>query len=278
VTRRFGAGCYLRRNGSEPWHQGRLKLSSLVISFVVFFCCCTSAAVGIVLHVWLPNHHFDTDSKDVVKSVMGIIATMSALVLSLLIASAKSSYDTQSNEIQQLAANVVQLDQALALYGPEAGDARKLLRQAVTAAHDRIWPIDDNRPANLDPAVSRGELQKFYIIMENLSPTTDTQRHAQSTALQLVAGLSHMRMLMFEQVDGTISWPLLVVLIFWVSVLFLGFGLFARFQVIVAATLLIGALSVASAVFLMLELNQPYQGLLRIPDTPVQAALGQISH
>jgi hypothetical protein len=114
--------------------------------------------------------------------------------------------------------------------------------------------------------------------MENLSPATDTQRHAQSTALQLVAGLSHTRMLMFEQIDGTTSWPLLVVLIFWVSVLFLGFGLFARFQVIVAGTLFIGSLSVASAVFLMLELSQPYQGLLRIPDTPVQAALGQISH
>jgi hypothetical protein len=252
-------------------------LSSLVIPSLVFVCCCASAALGIVLHVKLPDGHFDTDSKDVVKSVMGIIATMTALVLSLLIASAKSTYDTQSSEMQQLAANVVQLDRALALYGADAADARKLLRQAVIAAHDRIWPGDDHRRANLDPAAGRDDVQAFFSIMESLTPATDVQRHAQSAALQLVASLTHTRMLMFEQIDSTISWPLLVVLIFWVSVLFLGFGLFARLQVIVAGTLFIGALSVASAVFLMLELSQPYQGLLQISDSPVRAALGQIS-
>jgi hypothetical protein len=252
-------------------------LSSLVISFVVFVCCSSSAALGIILHVKLPDNHFDTDSKDVVKSVMGIIATMSALVLSLLIASAKSSYDMQSSEIQQLSANVVQLDRALALYGTDAADARKVLRQAVIAAHDRIWPGADRRSVNLDPAAGRGDVQAFFNIMERLTPATDIQRHAQSTALQLVSGLTHTRMLMFEQIDSTISWPLLVVLIFWVSVLFLGFGLFARLQIIVTGTLFIGALSVASAVFLMLELSEPYHGLLQVSDSPVQAALGQIS-
>jgi hypothetical protein len=252
-------------------------LSSLVISFLVFACCYGSAALGIVLHAKLPDGHFDSDSKDVVKSVMGIIATMTALVLSLLIATAKTTYDTQSSEIQQLAANVVQLDRALALYGPDAADARKLLRQAVIAAHDRIWSGNDDRPANLDPAAGQRDVQAFFNIMERLTPATDIQRHAQSAALQLVAGLTHTRMLMFEQIDNTISWPLLGILIFWVSMLFLGFGLFARLQIIVAGTLFIGALSVASAVFLMLELDQPYQGLLQISDSSVRAALGQIS-
>ena len=250
---------------------------SLVISFVVFVSCCASAALGIILHAKLPDDHFDTDSKDVVKSVMAIIATMSALVLSLLIASAKNSYDTQSTEMQEVAANIVQLDRALALYGREAEDARNLLRRAVIAAHDRVWPGEEHRTASLDPSAGRGDLQAFYNIMESLAPATDIQRHAQGTALQLVSSLAHTRILMFEQTDSTIFWPLLVILIFWVSVLFLGFGLFARLQVIVSGTLLIGALSVASAVFLMLELSQPYQGLLRISDAPVQAALRQIS-
>lgn len=251
-------------------------MSSLLISFVVFVCCFASSALGIILHVRLPDDHFDADSKDVVKSVMGIIATMSALVLSLLIASAKSSYDTQSSEMQQIAASVVQLDRALVLFGPDAADARKLLRQAVVAAHDRVWPGDDDRPANLDPTSSRGDTQAFLNIMERLTPATDLQRHAQDTAIQLIASLTHTRMLMFEQIDNTVSWPLLVVLIFWVSVLFLGFGLFARLQVIVAGALFIGALSVGCAVFLMLELSQPYHGLLQISDSPIRVALGQI--
>jgi hypothetical protein len=251
-------------------------LSSLVVACVVVVCCCASAALGIILRIKLPEDHFDADSKDVVKSVMGIVATMTALVLSLLIASAKGSYDTQSTDTQEIAAAVVQLDQALALYGPETAIARKELRQAVTDARDRIWPDDENRSANLDPSVSRDAVQAFYNMLENLSPATDVQRHAQSTALQLMASLSRTRMLMYEQSDGTISRPLLVVLIFWVSVLFLGFGLFARFHVIVAGSLFIGALSVASAVFLILELSRPYAGLLRIPDTAVQAALAQL--
>jgi Protein of unknown function (DUF4239) len=253
-------------------------LGSLLISVAVVVCCLVSAAVGIFLRVRLPNEHFDGDSKDVVKSVMGIIATMVALVLSLLIASAKSTYDTQSNEMQQLAVNAVQLDRALTAYGPQAADARKLLRQSVIRVHDHIWPADAHLSANLDPTISRGDLQDFYNMMENLAPSTDVQRHAQATALQLVGILSHTRMLMFEQIDGTVSWPLLFVLIFWISVLFLGFGLFARLHVIVGGTLFIGAVSVACAIFLMLELNQPYQGLLRIGDAPVQAALAQIGH
>ena len=108
-------------------------MNSLVLSVIVVACCCITATVGIILRIKLPDEHFDADSKDVVKSVMGIVATMAALVLSLLIASAKTTFDTQSTEMQQLAANIVQLDQALELYGPETSNARQLLRRAVTA-------------------------------------------------------------------------------------------------------------------------------------------------
>ncbi len=208
---------------------------------------------------------------------MGIVATMIALVLSLLIASAKNSYDTQSTEIEQLATNIVQLDRILVLYGPETNNARVVLRQAVTAARDRIWPKDKDPSGNLDPSVGRGYVETFIDMMEHLSPSTDTQRRAQSSALQIVGALSHTRMLMFEQIGGSISGPLLVVLISWVSVLFLGFGLFARVHVVIVGALIIGSLSVASAVFLILELSEPYAGFMRVSDAAVQSALVQLS-
>jgi hypothetical protein len=253
-------------------------MNAFAVSFVIVVCCCASATIGIVLHSKLPDDHLDSESKDVVKLVMGVIATMVALVLGLLIASAKSTYDVQSTEIQKLAADIVQLDRILMVYGPETRDARNLLRQAVSEAHDRIWPVEDHhQAADLDPSVSRRDVIAFDGLVENLSPTTDGQRHAQGAALALVGGLSQTRILMFEQISGSVSLPLLVVLISWISVLFVGFGLFARAHITIAVTILVGALSVASAVFLILELSQPYQGFMRIPDTSVQVALEQIA-
>jgi hypothetical protein len=204
---------------------------------------------------------------------MGLIATMAALVLSLLISSANSSYDTQAAGLRQMSADVAQLDRMLVLYGPEAQEIRALLRQAVTAAHQRVWPPDGNQPPNLDPAVSRAQTDAFYTKLQNLTPKTAAQTRAQDAAWQLTASLVRMRLLLYGQLNGSISWPLLAVLIFWVSVLFLGFGLFARTNVTVVVTMTIGAISVAGAVFLILELNQPYSGLIRLSDAPIRAAL-----
>jgi len=103
-----------------------------------------------VLHVKLPDRHLDADSRDVVKLVMGLIATMAALVLSLLIASANSSYDRQSSELKALSANIILLDRTLKLYGPGAKEARDGLRDAIVQTHDRIWSPEGVRPENLD--------------------------------------------------------------------------------------------------------------------------------
>jgi hypothetical protein len=207
---------------------------------------------------------------------MGLIATMSALVLSLLISSANSTYDTQVVELQQMSADLAQLDRMLVLYGPEAQDIRAGLRQAVIAAHQRVWPPDDSQPVNLDPALGRAQTDMFFAMLDNLAPKTAAQSRAQDAAWQLAASVIKMRTLMYEQISRSISWPLLVVLIFWVSVLFLGFGLFARFHATLIVTLLVGAISVAGAIFLILELNNPYTGLIRLSDAPIRSALASM--
>jgi hypothetical protein len=228
------------------------------------------------LNVRLPGHHLDGDSKDVVKLVMGLVATMAALVLGLLIASAKGSYDTQMTEMQELSTNLVQLDQLLVRYGPETQEARADLKQAVIAAHQQIWPPDGSRRASLDPSASWSRGDALFAKIENLAPSTDGQRSVRSAALQLGSGLSRIRVLMFEQVGTSVSWPLLMVLVFWISVLFLGFGLLARFNLTIAVALIVGALSVSSAIFLMLELGRPYEGSMRISDASIRSALDHI--
>lgn len=229
-----------------------------------------------VLHVKLPDRHLDQDSRDVVKLVMGLIATMSALVLGLLIASANSSYDRQSSELQVLSANVLLLDRTLKFYGPGAKEARDGLRDAIRQTHDRIWSPEGVQPENLDSRATRNSVDASIEQLLRLSPKTDAERMMQSRAVQESESITQSRLAMFEQLGSSISWPFLTVLVFWIFVLFVGFGLFARFNPTVTVALVVGALSVAGAIFLILELSEPYRGLMRISDEPLRNAIGQI--
>lgn len=251
-------------------------MSTFVIPLLVFACAFGAALVGMLLHVRLPDHHLNTDSKDVVKLVMGLIATMAALVLSLLIASANTSYNAQESELQSLSARITLLDRLLSFYGPEAKAARTELHDVVQAIDDRMWPRDGSGAADLDPRAVRGVAGAFGVQLQKLSPTTDIQRSMRSQAIQLSEGIEQTRLLMFEQSSNGVSLPFLTILVFWICMLFLGFGLFTRYNATVTAALLVGTLSVAAAVFLILELNTPYDGLMRISDTPLHNALAEI--
>jgi hypothetical protein len=251
-------------------------VSPFVIASIVLGCSFGAALVGMVLHVKLPDRHLDSDSRDVVKLVMGLIATMAALVLGLLIASANTSYDRQSSELKAISANIILLDRTLEFYGTDAKELRDRLRDDVQRTHDRIWSSEGVRPEYLDSRETRNFTRAFSVKLQNLSPTTDLERTMRSRAIQESESIDQSRLLMFEQLGGSISWPFLTVQVFWVSVLFLGFGLFARFNATVTVALLVGALSVAGAIFLILELSDPYHGLMRISDEPLRNALAQI--
>ena len=248
----------------------------LAVSLMIFFCTFAAAVSGMVLRKKLPDDHLSEDSKDVIKLVMGLIATMAALVLGLLIASANSSYETQSGELQQVSATIVELDGILAQYGPEANEPRHRLRVAVSAAVDKIWSKDGVRLGQLAPAATHAEAAGFYDSIAKLSPNTEAQHFIQKRALEISGAIRQTRALMVEQSNSSIPWPFLTVLVFWISMLFVGFGLFARANSTVILAFLIGALSVSSAIFLILDLNHPYLGLMRISGAPLRNALAQI--
>jgi hypothetical protein len=250
-------------------------MSAVLLALTIFVTTTGAALVGLILHVKLPDDHLDAGSKDVVKLVIGLVATMAALVLGLLIASAQSNYSAQNGNVQQLAADIGQLDHILALYGQEADEARGLLRQAISAAHDRIWSNDRVQAAQLNPAGILSQADRFFFALEDLTPKTEAQQFAKSQALQVTATIGLTRALMFQQAGNAVSWPFLLALAFWLGVLFLGFGLLARFQTTVAAALLIGSLSVSVAIFLILELGSPYSGLIQLSDAPLRMVLAQ---
>jgi len=212
------------------------------------------------------------DSKDVVKLGMGLIATMAALVLALLIASAKSSHDTQSTEVTEMSADFILLDRTLARYGPETKDMRGLIPVTIATILDQTWMEDAYRSENLERALGAGA-EPFYEKMRHLEPRDDFQRALYAQTLQIGMELGQKRSLLLEETGGSIPAPFLVVLVFWLALIFASFGLFAPTNSTVVGVLLACALSVVGAVFLILELDRPFQGLLQISSTPLHNAL-----
>jgi len=246
----------------------------MAIAWVVFGLVFGSALLTMFLHGVLPEGHVSADSKDVVKLGIALIATMSALVLSLLIASAKSAYDTRSNQVVQAAADIVLLDRVLARYGPETKDARLVLQRSVAVAVDRFWPTDGTRRPAIDPQGS--PVEALYDKIEELSPQSEAQHSLRTQALTMALDVGHLRQLLFEQLRSAIPVPFLVVLVFWLSIIFASFGLFAPRNATVIAALLVCALSVSAAIFMILELDRSYSGLLQVSGAPLRAALAQL--
>jgi len=195
---------------------------------------------------------------------------MAALVLGLLVASAKSSYDARASELTQMSANAILLDRALAHYGPETHEVREVLKGTMERLLAQIWPQDSKSVGGISSSMS-GEV--LYDKLVELTPHTDAQRTIQSLAESIAFNLGQTRWLLFEQNSSSISTPFLVVVVFWLSVLFLSFGLFAPHNATVVVTLLLSAISVAGALFLIFELDRPFSGLIQISSAPLQNAL-----
>ena len=225
----------------------------------------------------LPENHLNPDTKDAVKVGMGLVATMAALVLGLLVASTKGAYDTQKNEVTQMAAKIVFLDRVLANYGSETAETRDLLRRSVGSAINRMWPDGKiSQPAQLDPSATSGEA--FFNSIQQLSPQNDAQRSLKSQAVQVTTDVGQMRWLLFEQTESSISLPMLIVLIAWLAIIFVSVGLFAPPNATVVIALMLSALSVAGAIFLILELDMPFDGVIQISSAPMRNALNHLGH
>ena len=249
-------------------------MSPMAIGWIVFALVFGSALLAMLVHRFLPAEHLSSDSKDVVKLGIALIATMSALVLSLLVASAKSAFDTRSNQLTQASADMILLDRALARYGPETKEARALLKSSMAVTLERFWPAEGTKRITIDPGRSPTEV--LYDKIEALKPQSDQQRSMQNQALTLATEVGRTRLLVFENLGASIPVPFLVVLVFWLCIIFASFGLFAPRNATVITVLCVCALSVAGAIFLILELDQSFEGLLQVSAAPLRAALAQL--
>ncbi|MET3907823.1 Mn2+/Fe2+ NRAMP family transporter [Bradyrhizobium sp. S3.3.6] len=248
-------------------------MKAIALSGITFVCISGGALFG----MFLPGHHLSTDEKDVVRLGTGLIGTIAALVLGLLIASAKGSYDTQSTQVTHMTSSVVVLDNLLAQYGPETNDVRNLLRRSVAVLANRMWRENSSEAANGTPFAASAASEAFFTKLQQLSPQNDAQRSLQARAVQIATDIAQSRLLLFAQTSNSIPMPFLVVLIFWLTIIFGSFGLFAKPSTTLFSALFVFALSVAGAIYMVLELGQPFAGLMQISSAPLRNALTPLS-
>jgi hypothetical protein len=248
----------------------------LSTSLIVFACVLGGTFIGMFLRNRLPEHHLSGATKDVVRLGTGLIGTIAALVLGLLIASANSTFETQSTQVQQLTADIVLLDRTLAQYGPETASARNLLRRAVGPMADRIWRENGSDPKKAEPFEANAGSLTLYDDILKLSPRDESQRSLQARAADTVQNLGKTRLLLFAEAGAGIPMPFLVVLVSWLVIIFASFSLFADNNATVIVALGIFALSASAAIFLILELSQPFTGLMMISSEPLRSALAPL--
>lgn len=249
-------------------------MSSTLTSVLIFVCVFAGALIGMGLRAVLPPHHRDGESRDLVKLGIGFVGTMAALLLGLLVASTKASYDTQKNEVTELSARIVFLDRVLAHYGKDADGVREQLRQGVARMLADIWPEGGAKAPQLDPSATGAE--GLFEQIEALAPATESQRFLKTQAIAVGGEIAKLRWHLFEQSGTSISPPLVMIVVSWLTIIFVGFGYCAPPNATVAATLFICALSVSSAFFLILEMDRPFGGVIHIRSDAMRAALSHL--
>ena len=248
-------------------------MSSQTIFLISAGCIFGGALVGMLLHGLLPEPHLRDASKDTVKVGAGMIATLSALVLGLLVGSAKNTFDTAEAEMTQGSAKIILLDRLLADYGPETKAAREQLRRTVATQIEDLWPEEKTGASGLAAFERTGGLEAVQMTLLKVMPTTDAQRQLFAAAQQICGDLRQTRWLLVEQTQSPIPIPFLVVLLFWLTVLHVSFGMLAPRNATVVAVLLICALSVSGAIFMILEMSHPLDGMIKVSSAPMRKAL-----
>ena len=248
-------------------------MSAVTVSGIAFAVILASTVLGMFLRGILPDQHLSADSKEVVRLATALIATLAALVLGLLIASTRSSYEQTSSQIGRITADVVLLDRLLDEYGPDALPLRQMLRDSITPMADSIWR---GNARNVQPFRATAQGETAFFKLQELAPGNAVQRALQARAVQISTDVAQTRLLLFAQPNDAMSTPFLMVLVLWLVLIFTSFSIFARPNATIVAVLFVCVLSTSSAIFLILEMGNPLEGVMQISSAPLRNALGPL--
>ena len=251
-------------------------MTSILIAVAVMIVTFGSGLVGLYLQRRLPEHHMSGGSKDMILAVIGLITLLLALVLGTLVGNTYAFFAMQKSELETMASRALLVDQALAQYGPEAKPARDKLREALGQSYDLFWRGADSDPDQLKVEVALTRWKAVSDVLGSLGATTAAQKEALAVAKSDFGLMEQTRLLMSLQLSSPVAWPLIISVLGWSMFLFCGFGVLSGANPTTVVALGLGAVSVASAMFLVLDLSQPYSGLFRVPATALQQTIEAI--
>jgi hypothetical protein len=252
-------------------------VSIVLVSILIFVLTLGAGLIGLFAHSKLPAEQKSDSARSVVGQVAGLVSLLLALVLGTLIGTSFAFFGGQKTTLEGLSAQILELDQALAQYGPETKPARDRLKEATQKAYDAFWGGGEADPALLSVANPMAAFQATKAFLATLTPTTEAQKQALASANALAGQIEHGRIMMNLQIASPpVSAGLVIILVIWAVVLFFGMGLFAQANGLVLSALTFGAICVAFAVFLILELGLPYTGMFRVNPAALQAAIDTI--
>jgi hypothetical protein len=251
-------------------------MKSILISSTVFVVVFVGALAGMGCRQVLPENQLGPEAKDVIRVAAGLLVTMTALVLGMLVSTANSSYQNRKDELAEMGSNFVLVDGLLASYGPDTQAIRAELRGLAESGIERIWPSHASQASQLRP---RDNGQFFYDHLQILAPKNDTQVAVKGTAISAAINLRHTYWLMFLRTEqSSLSFPLLTVVVSWLTLIFVSFGLFAPPTKAVFVTLVVCALAVSGAVFIILAMYTPFSGVMKISSSPIRDAMSLMGH
>ncbi len=249
-------------------------MTSLITAVTVAVLMFASGGVGLFLQKRLAEHHTSERSRDMIAGVVGLIALLLALVLGLLMWTAYGVFNTQQSELQTLSAKALEFDVEMRQYGPEAKNARVLLRTDLVRAHEQFWGASD--AANQAYSTSYANMDTMNAFLGSLQPSTETQKQLLGDARRNYGFIGEYRLLMSLQLTHPVSWPLIVAATAWSCLLFCGLGMLSRVNATTLTALALGACAVASAIFLILELSQPYTSSIRISPAGLEEVIADL--
>jgi ABC-type multidrug transport system fused ATPase/permease subunit len=251
-------------------------MASLVISVAVGVLTFGLGVLGLYLKRLVPERHMSAGSRDMIGAVIGLLSLLLALVLGTLVGSAYGFFATQKGDIESLCARSLELDLAFRQYGPETKPLREALRDSMQEALDAIRGDRAAYQRHFELGGYMSKFEQWNQTLSSLSPRSPAQTALASSMGASSAAFQQTRLLMSLQLASPISWPLIIIVVSWAMLLFFGFGVISGLNPTSLGALAFGSFAVASAIFLILELNQPFSGLFRVPTVPIERAIAAL--
>lgn len=249
-------------------------MDSATVGISIFLFLLIGAVLGMFLKKYFDESHFSDATKDIINAARGLIIGLTALTLGLLVAGAKASYEAKTAELRKQAANITMLGRVLHDYGPGGENTIQVLKSGVEGEIRVLNAIADDGLFALEKTGGTG-MDKLRMAVLDLKSDTENRTLLKSNAFNLAQSIIGAQLTLFYDKESKIQWPLIILLVFWLSTVFFSFGIMAPANIASLVAITISALSMSVAICLTMEYDVPFNGFITIEPGILKEALSK---